>query len=65
VSIDVKKLRQNLKMTQDEFAEKFHINVCTLRDWEQGRYHPTGPARVLLMVIERTPAAVLDAVEAA
>ena len=61
--VDVKKLRQDLKMTQSEFAAKFKINVHTLQDWEQGRYEPAGPAKLLLMVIARTPDAVTDAIK--
>lgn len=64
-SVDVKKLRHDLKMTQNEFAAKFHIKVRTLQDWEQGRYEPAGPARLLLMVIARTPDAVTEAIKSA
>jgi putative transcriptional regulator len=53
--VDIKALRQCLRMTQTVFAEKFALNLQTLRDWEQARYQPTGPERMLLMVIDNAP----------
>lgn len=60
--IDVRALRKRLKMSQSEFAIFCGVNVHTLRNWEQGRRHPEGPARVLLLVVDREPEAVLRAV---
>ena len=60
-TVDVSALRARLKMSQDRFAAMFGISAATLRNWEQGRRRPEGPARVLLYVIERNPKAVLDA----
>lgn len=57
-SIDVGKVRESLKMSQAEFALKFGFSLGTLRQWEQGRRHPDGAARVLLTVIKRDPVAV-------
>jgi putative transcriptional regulator len=57
-NIEVKKVRESLKMTQAEFALKFGFSLGTLRQWEQGRRHPDGAARVLLTVIKREPGAV-------
>jgi putative transcriptional regulator len=57
-SIDVKKLREGLRMSQPEFALKFGFSLGTLRQWEQGRRSPEGPARVLLTVISHSPGAV-------
>lgn len=53
----VKVLRQQLEMTQAEFAEAFHLPITTLRDWEQLRSIPDAPARALLLAIERDPEA--------
>jgi putative transcriptional regulator len=61
--IDVKKLRKKLKLSQTEFASRFGIPAATLRDWEQHRRRPEGPARVLLMVIDKEPEAVIRALE--
>ena len=57
-SIDVKKVRESLRLSQAEFALKFGFSLGTLRQWEQGRRHPDGAARVLLTVIKREPEAV-------
>lgn len=63
-SIDVKKVREQLGMSQPEFALKFGFSLGTLRQWEQGRRSPEGPARVLLTVISHRPDAVKKALEA-
>jgi putative transcriptional regulator len=53
----VKVLRQRLGMTQEAFAQAFHLPITTLRDWEQHRSKPDAPARALLLAIERDPKA--------
>jgi putative transcriptional regulator len=63
--IDVKRIRANYRLTQDEFAARLGISVKTLRDWEQGRRQPQGPARVLLQVAARHPKAVGDVIRPA
>jgi putative transcriptional regulator len=54
-NIDVKKIRNNLHMTQEDFSQYFGFNLKTLRDWEQHRREPSGAARNLLKVIELEP----------
>ena len=61
--VDVGRIRQ-AQAAASEFAARFGIAPGTLRDWEQKRKRPEGPARVLLMVIEREPAAVERAIRA-
>ena len=56
--VDVRKVRERLGMSQAEFAAQFGISPATLRNWEQGRRQPEGPARVLLNIIDREPEAV-------
>jgi putative transcriptional regulator len=56
--IDVQAIRKKLKLSQSAFAARFGIAPGTLRDWEQRRKQPDGPARVLLMVIKEEPEAV-------
>jgi putative transcriptional regulator len=56
--IDVKAIRTRLRLSQSEFARRFGIPPGTLRDWEQHRRRPEGPARVLLVVIDQEPEAV-------
>ncbi|MFQ5592966.1 MAG: helix-turn-helix domain-containing protein [Anaerolineae bacterium] len=59
---DVKRIRTNYNLTQTEFASLLGISVKTLRNWEQGRRTPRGPARVLLLIAESHPEAVWDVV---
>ena len=59
---DVKCIRAGYKLSQGEFAALLGISVATLRNWEQGRRKPEGPARVLLQVAARHPDAVWDVV---
>ena len=54
-NIDVKSVREKLKMSQPEFALKFGIPLATLRNWEQGRRRPEAMARVLLRIIDDNP----------
>jgi putative transcriptional regulator len=58
--VDVRALRQGLGLSQSEFAHKFGFQTTTLRNWEQGRTQPDGPARTLLAVIAKHPEAVED-----
>lgn len=53
--LDVKQIRQNLHKTQQEFALMIGISVATLRNWEQGRRRPEGPAMVLLKIAQTNP----------
>jgi putative transcriptional regulator len=57
----VKIMRRAMKMSQEEFAQVFHIPIGTLRDWEQGRVEPDQAARAYLKVIARNPKAVREA----
>src|SRR5436305_5007677 len=58
VPTDVKAIRAKFGMSQDRFAKTFALNLATLRDWEQERRMPHGPARTLLQIIDREPEAV-------
>lgn len=58
---DVRVIRERLGLSQEAFADRFHLSLRTVQEWEQRRRVPEGPARVLLQVIERDP----DAVERA
>ncbi len=56
-------LRRALRLTQEEFAARYHIPVGTLRDWEQGRTEPDQPARAYLKVIAVDPEGTRRALE--
>ena len=59
---DAKAIREEFGLSQPMFARLMGISVATLRNWEQGRRRPHGPARVLLIVASRFPEAVLNVV---
>ncbi len=59
---DVKKIRQKLKLSQEQFARLMGISAGTLKNWEQGRRKPDGPARVLLGVAALHPEVLPDVV---
>jgi putative transcriptional regulator len=61
----VRVIRRALKLSQADFAERFHIPLGTLRDWEQGRKDPDAAARAYLRVIGRNPEAVIEALQPA
>ena len=58
--VDVRAVRRRMGLTQPEFAARFGFSAWSVRNWEQGRRRPEGPARILLAVIARNP----DVVEA-
>jgi putative transcriptional regulator len=58
--VDVKALRARLGVSQEAFAGRFGLEVATVRNWEQGRTTPEGPAAVLLHLIDRDPDKVLE-----
>jgi DNA-binding transcriptional regulator YiaG len=53
--VDVKRIRQRLGLSQAEFAARFCLEEATVRNWEQGRNTPEGPARTLLAIIAESP----------
>jgi putative transcriptional regulator len=58
---DVQAVRAKLGASQPEFALMIGVSVATLRNWEQGRRTPDGPALALLRVAARNPKAVIEA----
>jgi putative transcriptional regulator len=55
VPVDVKAIRQRLGKSQSEIAQMIGVSVATLRNWEQGRRRPEGPAQALLKVAATSP----------
>jgi putative transcriptional regulator len=55
IDLQVKAIREKLKLSQPKFADMLGISLGTLRCWEQGRRYPEGPARVLLRVAAARP----------
>ncbi|MDB5072098.1 MAG: putative transcriptional regulator [Candidatus Eremiobacteraeota bacterium] len=52
---DVRAIREHLRLSQAEFAERFNLSQRTIQQWEQHRAMPDMPARVLLKAIQRAP----------
>jgi putative transcriptional regulator len=59
-TVDVRQIRENCSMTQEEFSKSFGVSLSTLQGWEQGRRKPEGPARVLLKMIMSKPLVVKE-----
>ena len=57
----VRDLRRRASLTQQEFAARLGVPVETIRNWEQGKRMPRGPARALLAVIAHAPDTVFAA----
>ena len=52
---DIAALRRFVRLTQEQFAQAMGISVHTLRNWEQGRRMPDGPAIALLRIAAKHP----------
>ena len=63
--VDVKAIRNRLGMTQARFSNTFGFSLDAIKHWEGGRRIPEAPARTLLTVIDKNPAAVLTALNPA
>jgi putative transcriptional regulator len=57
----VRELRKRARLTQQQFAARLGVPVETIRNWEQGKRMPRGPARALLAVIAHAPEMVFAA----
>jgi putative transcriptional regulator len=62
---DISALRRFVGLTQAQFAEALGISVHTLRNWEQDRRHPDGPAIALLRIAARHPRVIRENLESA
>ena len=63
-AVMVKEIRAATDLSQARFAQLIQVGVGTLRNWEQGRREPTGPAKALLHAIRKDPEHVLKALAA-
>jgi putative transcriptional regulator len=54
-AVYAKSVRARTKLTQAEFAARIDVPIETVRNWEQGKRSPRGPARALLKVIDKAP----------
>src|SRR5262245_47972909 len=60
--VDIRRMRKQAKLSQERFADILGISPATLRNWEQGRREPEGPAQRLLQVARNNPGVVLEAI---
>jgi putative transcriptional regulator len=60
-AVHVKAIRKITGLTQEKFCKLIDVKIGTLRNWEQGRREPTGPAKALLRAIKNDPEHVLTA----
>jgi putative transcriptional regulator len=56
---DVKAIREGIGFSQSKFASLIGVNIRTLQNWEQGHRRPTGPAKVLLKLVQADPNSVV------
>lgn len=52
---DAKAVREQIGLSQSEFARLMRVSVKTLQNWEQHRRNPTGPAAALLKIVSSAP----------
>jgi putative transcriptional regulator len=64
-ALTIRELRGRTKLSQPQFAALLGVELSTLRNWEQGRREPTGPARALLRAIRNDPENVIRALASA
>ena len=57
--IDVRHIRNKLRLSQDDFAAAFGFTLNQITAWEQGRSRPLGGVRAYLMLIDREPGTVI------
>jgi putative transcriptional regulator len=50
-----RRVRSQTRLTQAEFAARIGVPIETVRNWEQGKRSPRGPARALLKLLDRAP----------
>ena len=61
---DVKAVREQIGLSQSEFAQLMQVSIKTLQNWEQHRRNPTGPAAALLKIVTTAPDVALKALHA-
>jgi putative transcriptional regulator len=63
VAAYARRVRRSVGLSQIAFARRIGVPVDTVRNWEQGKRAPQGPARALLRIIDRAPEAALSALD--
>ena len=60
-ALDARRVRRRTGLTQADFAARVGVPVDTVRNWEQGKRLPAGPAKALLRILDKAPEAALSA----
>ncbi|MBM3530403.1 MAG: helix-turn-helix domain-containing protein [Alphaproteobacteria bacterium] len=55
-----RRVRSQVRLTQAEFAARIGVPIETVRNWEQGKRSPRGPARALLKLLDQAPQVAFD-----
>lgn len=61
--VDVKSIRNCLRLSQETFARQYGFSLGQIRDWEQNRCRPIGALRAYLLIIQQNPEMVATAVQ--
>jgi len=61
---DIRAIREQVGLSQSEFATVMGVNLRTLQNWEQGRRKPHGPAVTLLKIVKTDPRRAMEALHA-
>jgi putative transcriptional regulator len=56
-----RRVRKRLGLTQREFSQRIDVPLDTIRNWEQGKREPAGPAKALLKILDKSPEIALSA----
>lgn len=59
----IKRIRLRMGLSQKEMAQRIHVSLETVRNWEQGKRSPTGAARALLRILDKSPETALAALK--
>lgn len=62
-SPDVAALREQLALSQRQFAETYHINLNTLQKWEQGKRNPDSVSAAYLHCISKNPSLIRSLIQ--
>jgi len=63
-NVNVQEVRAKTGLSQVQFSALLGVSPSTLKNWEQGRRQPTGPARALLRIVSSKPQLALEALHA-
>lgn len=51
----IQTIRKQMNLSQSVFAKLLNVSPSSIRQWEQGKRRPTGPTKVLLELLEKSP----------